>query len=532
MRKVIVFFVFGCLHFVCSAQSTQRIAGPCPGVLEEKVQRANGLVTADLTGFLTFSAGAECMSALLLSQSTDLREVLVDRAETVKAALQQNSSSAGSGGATSLVSKGTAAQFLSIASEYGALTEVTNKQTVTVSGSLGGIPSALVKNGIMSSCGGIVIPGSVCISSNTVNALNRVSYSVAFNTGSSAQSISARTTSTSSSSAQPASFTASTNTVSSATGRVVLLRGAAATIADTVKAIDKLRPGGISSLTGEQIKAGEKYIEAVDNYDDKSAVRQWRDNTAAKMIAAGPQGALDVWLSSAGALVDAICPLSAPATEVCRGNLLKDVEQYASFVNAYKASVNLFVEKLRKAPLLSFEYDYNRPASEPTNSTFRLVGQSIFGGATATLNTAASIYNAAPSSSIPGASRLRDIQAAAEMAYDFSKAKRSNILGHSTASVAYYFQDQTSPAILNVTPGQPVSGIIITGLPSSAKQLYAQKGDISIAQGKFTYTPGASSISLPISVTWSNRTELVTNSIWRGQVGISYDFDSLFGSKK
>jgi hypothetical protein len=250
------------------------------------------------------------------------------------------------------------------------------------------------------------------------------------------------------------------------------------------------------------------------------------------MIAAGPQGALDVWLSSAGALVDAICPLSAPATEVCRGNLLKDVEQYASFVNAYKASVNLFVEKLRKAPLLSFEYDYNRPASEPTNSTFRLVGQSIFGGATATLNTAASIYNAAPSSSIPGASRLRDIQAAAEMAYDFSKAKRSNILGHSTASVAYYFQDQTSPAILNVTPGQPVSGIIITGLPSSAKQLYAQKGDISIAQGKFTYTPGASSISLPISVTWSNRTELVTNSIWRGQVGISYDFDSLFGSKK
>jgi hypothetical protein len=110
--------------------------------------------------------------------------------------------------------------------------------------------------------------------------------------------------------------------------------------------------------------------------------------------------------------------------------------------------------------------------------------------------------------------------------------KKSSILGHSTATAAFYFQDQTSPAILNVTPGQPASGVTITGLPSTATQVYAQKGKIGIGQGKFTYSPGSSSISIPISVTWSNRTELVTNSIWRGQVGISYDFDSLFGALK
>jgi hypothetical protein len=38
---------------------------------------------------------------------------------------------------------------------------------------------------------------------------------------------------------------------------------------------------------------------------------------------------------------------------------------------------------------------------------------------------------------------------------------------------------------------------------------------------------------LPLSFTWSNRTELVANSpLWRGQVGISYSFDSLFGGIK
>ena len=128
---------------------------------------------------------------------------------------------------------------------------------------------------------------------------------------------------------------------------------------------------------------------------------------------------------------------------------------------------------------------------------------------------------------------MRDFQIAGEASYDFSKMKKSTILGHSTASAAYYFQDQTSPAILNVTPGQPASGVTITGLPSTATQVYAQKGNIDIVQGKFTYSPGTSGFTVPVSFTWSNRTELVTNNpLWRGQVGISYNFDSLFGGGK
>ncbi|MBB5341464.1 hypothetical protein [Tunturiibacter gelidoferens] len=120
------------------------------------------------------------------------------------------------------------------------MTEVSSGQTVTISGSVGGIPAALIKQGIVGNCNGINLLGSVCMSNKTVNNLSRLSYTVAFNTGSNSQSISGSTSSTSTSSAQPATFTAATNTISSATAKYVIRRGAAASISDTVKAIDNL----------------------------------------------------------------------------------------------------------------------------------------------------------------------------------------------------------------------------------------------------------------------------------------------------
>ena len=471
------------------------------------------------------------MTTLLLTQASGA-ELLVDRAQAVRTALQQNGSSTGGGNTTSLVSKGIAAQVLSVASEYGAMTEATSGQTVTLSGSLGGIPTALTKSGILSNCDGINLPGSVCTSSKTVNELNRFSYSVGFNTSSTSQNIAGASSSTTTSTAQPATFTASTNTVSSATAKFTILRGAAATIGDTVAAINKLTPtSSISNVPAAQMTQAQTDFRDLADKDSLVAVKNWSSTTAAKIVAAGPDDAVEVWAKQAEALMNAVCPAGTPPT--CRAALLKELGEYAIFVNGYKAGVNAYVEGLRKAPLLTFEYDLNRPASQPTNSTFRLIGQTILGGLTLTFNGAGSIYNSTPSSAIPGSSLLRDFQIAGEGSFDFSKLKKSTVLGHSTASVAYYFQDQTSPAILNVTPGQPASGVTITGLPSTATQVYAQKGNIDIVQGKFTYSPGSSSITLPLSFTWSNRTELVANDpLWRGQVGISYNFDSLFGGKK
>lgn len=534
MKKMLLLSISLMLGTVlASAQATHNLAGHCPEYLADILQRSNNTDNLELRDFLTFGAGADCMTALLLTQYSGT-DSFIDQIKLVKTALQQNGSSAGGGGATNLVSKGTTAQILSLATEYGALTQSTNGQTVTISGSLGGIPASLTRQAILSNCDGITLPGTVCVSDKTVNALTRLSYSVAFNTGSPSQSVSGTASSTNAGSAQPITFTGAGNSISSATGKFVLLRGAAASVNDLAKAVNALSPKTISTHP-DQIKTARTAAKALFLNDDLPTMKQpktgWRAVTAAKILAAGPDNAVTVWLQQAGALMAAICPSSGYDHD-CRSKLLTELETYAIFANGYKADVNTFRETLRKAPLLTVEYDYNSPDSQPSNSTIRAIGQSLIGGWTFTGNAAISLYNSTPSAAIPGSGALRDIQVASEASFDFSKLKKTTLLSHSTASGAYYFQNQTSPAILNVTPGQPIAGITFTGLPSTAAQVYAKKGEINVAQAKFAYSAGSSGISVPIAVTWSNRTELVTNSTWRGQVGISYDLDSLFGSSK
>jgi len=84
---------------------------------------------------------------------------------------------------------------------------------------------------------------------------------------------------------------------------------------------------------------------------------------------------------------------------------------------------------------------------------------------------------------------------------------------------------------LNVTPTSPLSGINFVGLSANATQAFAQKGKISIGQIKLTFGQSKSGLRVPLAITISNRTELITASKLGAQIGISYDFDSLFASK-
>lgn len=61
---------------------------------------------------------------------------------------KQAGSNVGTGGSTNLVSKGVSAQILSLAAEYGALTESVNNSAVTVQGSVSGFPGALIQQGL------------------------------------------------------------------------------------------------------------------------------------------------------------------------------------------------------------------------------------------------------------------------------------------------------------------------------------------------------------------------------------------------
>jgi hypothetical protein len=145
-----------------------------------------------------------------------------------------------------------------------------------------------------------------------------------------------------------------------------------------------------------------------------------------------------------------------------------------------------------------------------------------------TLTGAAEIYQSMPPSSVPSASHLRDIQAGAEISYLFSPSPNSSALrsfiGPITAAAAYSYQDQTSPAILT---GPALTDF--TGLPSSTTSAYTKRGVIHLGQLRLGFGTG-SNTTFPLAFTYSNRTELITHSVWGVQFGVSYNFTSLFTS--
>jgi hypothetical protein len=521
-------------------------AQSCSEVIRAAAVKANSGDSSDLNDLLGFNSDTPCLVGLILkTKSAELTQAEITQiASQIKAAFQQNGSSSGTAGSTNLTSKGTSAQLLSLAAEYGALTESTSGSTVTLQGSLGGIPASLETKLGLPPCGSPVssMDSAFCISNNWINALNRVSYSVGFNTSQTAQSVTGTaTSSTSTSSAQQATFTANSQTLSSVTAKGVIIQAPAANFSAVTAAITKLTNTAPTVVADKTLNAARiKLTKAcgtalTQNLPGKTVTwiqyasttlrsANLTETSANLTEAAEASEFSEEWFKLGTELIAALEQDSA-----CNSEYASDSLSVASSLNAYLASLNTFFEGLRGTPVLSIEYDYNTPASQPSDSTIRLIGQYSKSNWTGTLNAAGSFYNSTPSSAIPGANRVRDFQVAAETTYDFGKGKTPNLIfGNSTGSVAYYYQDQTSPAILNVTPGQPVTGITFSGLPSTATQVYAARGIINIGQAKFTLNPANSGFNIPVSVTWSNRTELVTSPAWKGQIGISYDLDSLF----
>lgn len=146
-----------------------------------------------------------------------------------------------------------------------------------------------------------------------------------------------------------------------------------------------------------------------------------------------------------------------------------------------------------------------------------------------TMNAAAALYNSEPPASVPSASHLRDVQMAAEISYLFAPSSDSSavrtFLGPMTASLAYSYQDQTSPALLS-GPGLAD----FTGLSSSATTAYTKRGPIHLGQARFGFGKG-SSTTFPLAFTYTNRTELIVHPSWGVQFGVTYNLTSLFSPK-
>ncbi len=429
---------------------------------------------------------------------------------------KQSGASTGTGGSTNLVSKGTTAKVLSIAAEYGALTESVSKQVITVQGSLDGVPAALVRHSLVRYCPSSGTPD--CVNRTLIETLQRFSYAVSFDTSQSAQRVSGTPSGTTQGAAQPITFMADGHSITAATLRAVIWNARdhvsktfqSAWVAQVTKSPAALNQAATNLMAVTVALVAT--VEGDTNY------KPWQDETVRQLAAAsGREQVTAIWTERQRVLAELLRPAHADMFDKAR--------QERTVLGAYQFEEDAVVAALQK-PIVTFQYDYKQPANQPATSTLRLIfDKGIANGWSFAANAAVELYDETPSSAIAGAGRVRDAQFGAQLQRDLGTL---NLLGAAALAATYYFQYQNSPSILNVTPLTPLDGISLVGLPSTATQVFATKGNIHVAQVRLVLGPAQSSARFPVSISYSNRTELIDQPAWRAQIGVSYDFDSLF----
>jgi hypothetical protein len=445
----------------------------------------------------------------------------------LKAIAQQNGTSAGTGGSTSLTTKGLTSKLLSVASEYGALTQSTSNDTTTVQGTLAGVPLALMQKGAMTECSTRLLALTPCIHQNLLKWMSQTSYSVSFATlASSAVTTGSTTSSTTSTAASATSSTSTAGGVNAYSFKAVLVQGALSKSAYSDADTQIASVAAVAEVQAAQgaLNANEASTAAfVPFLKAQAAALRVTAATGNRAAVVAQWRALGDQLVNVLGVPVTVTPDAAASSPVLQ-NAVKLAIAYTSYLGAEDA-VGL-AKMLAVPPVLSVEFDQNRPTSAPENSVFRVIFQKTVKQVTVTVNGAASIYDSAQPN-VPGAGRLRDSQFAAEVAHPFTLSIPGATTTNFTVSGAFYDQYQSSPAILNVTPGAPVDGVTFVNLPSTATQVYGTTGNIAVGQLKLT-AGGGSAVTVPLSVTYSNRAELIAKPTWKAQIGVSYDFDSLF----
>jgi len=431
--------------------------------------------------------------------------------------------SGGSGGAaaTSVVSQGPVAKVLSVAAEYGAVTQSVSGQVITIRGNLAGLPTALVQQNLVPYC----VPqdrfNRFCIGNSTLGILRRFSFAAAFNAAS--QEVVGTTGGAATPAGQPVVFEAARNQLASASIRVELGR-----LRDgTSEAFQKKWASEVGkTMSAAAAELSKKAGDFVTPMLTTAPYKAWRTRHAQAVRDAGQDRERIVRALNA-ALVD-LQPLMRQAVPDLEEKSLAALGAYSSFM----LKQDQLIEEIGGKVVAAVEYGNNRPPSQPHTSNVRFIFDVPFKKNNKLVaNFAATWYDASQTNTDGSLTKYRDAQAAVQ--YERGLGDLA-IIGPANLSFAFYYQYQHAPALLKADPLKPVPGVTFVDLPDNAKTVFAEKGDIFLGQIKLSLTPKESSVKIPLAVTIANRSELIKTPKldWKAQIGVTYDFDSLFARGK
>ena len=180
-------------------------------------------------------------------------------------------------------------------------------------------------------------------------------------------------------------------------------------------------------------------------------------------------------------------------------------------INSYLADRGNLLKEVANGPIVAFEYTNNRPGNQPNYSNFNLIGEfSPFNGrADLTANASFSTFSTKPT----GVTRTaRDFQLSGQLDVPLGDiAKTGPFIFTMSGKYQHVFSDITTTGTTPTT---------------------LKKGDIGIGQFKFTIPVKGSGVKIPLSVTFSNRTEFIKESKVRGNIGVTFDLDTIFSKVK
>ena len=526
----IVLIVFAALLLSPAAAGAQsRVIEGC----DSFKQRVDAIVSADRASreavnravltLLDVGQNSRCYLQFVVEHGVE-RIALIDvlrRFESSRTDKQSGTAGSG-GGSTSIVSQGPVAKVLSFAAEYGALTQSVNGQVITVRGNAAGLPTALVNHNDVPYCVPQDRTSGFCIDSSLLGVLRRFSFTVAFNATQQPAAV-GTPQGQPSAAGQQVTFEATTNQVASWGLRVELKNdrdAKSAAFRAKFREQSGAQLGNVSAALMKQVSA------AVQPAFDSGAYDQWQQKHLPLVAGAGNDRqaiveAFDIALSELYPIMEATVP-----------DLQENATAALGAFGSFFIKQDELIATIATKTVWALEFTKNRPTSQPHTLNARVIlDWPLTQKQKLVANGAATWFDESQVNTDGVATRFRDAQAGAQ--YELGLGDLA-IIGPATLSAAFYYQYQHAPALLKVDPAKPIPGVTFINLPDTAKTVFAEKGDLYLGQVKLSLTPKDSSIKVPFAVSLSNRTELIKTpkKVWKAQVGVTYDFDSLFARDK
>jgi hypothetical protein len=413
----------------------------------------------------------------------DFEEQRVDKEVTAAGSSQ---------GSTAVANKGSVPWLFGFAVEHGALTQSVENNQIVLRGNVANTISALKFHDYMLSYAKLQEQNQL------VRNISKTSFSISFNASQSSGSSAAA------SAAQPTSF------------------GGFSVHYDIYNHRDPRDPkwdkvwSNVRTEMGAVPTATAAFRRVVPGFDTSSEEAQ---NELASLGVNPTDDQIRVFLKRIGDNLAAQYR-SSPEVKMAAQDVAK------ALISSSKAKAQA-VTKLMQSPTVSFEYSYVRQTTNqvpttsqggtvstslplPNLSNFNLIANTyLIAGSQLSVNASTTIFDSLASGSKSG--RVRDYRLAAQV--DIPLPEITNV-GKPTLTFSGLFM-----GLLQQPLGQQ---ILVNGVAES------RTGNIGLLQSKVSIPIKGSGVKVPISFTYANRSELIKEHDIRGEVGVTFDLDSLF----